>query len=79
MAHGECDRCGFRRPHNTLRKEWTGLMVCTTGPESCFDPRPPWLDPPVIDPLEGMPLPDARFQKTPIYTDDDNPVTADDL
>ena len=45
----------------------------------CRDPRPPWLDAPFIDPLEGMPLPNARLKKDEAFTDDDNPVTGDDL
>lgn len=74
-AWAECDRCSFRVRHADCRSEWTGLMVCS----QCFDPRPPWLDPPFIDPLEGAPLPDARFQKTPVYVSDDDPVTSEDL
>lgn len=71
----ECDRCGFRVRHHSCSTEWTGIFVCG----KCRDPRPPWLDPPFIDPLEGMPLPNARFKKDEVFTDDDNPVTGDDL
>lgn len=36
-----CDRCGRKFPYRTLRKEWTGLMVCPTD----WDPRHEQLDP----------------------------------
>lgn len=74
-AWAECDRCGFRVRHSMCSIEWTGAFVCT----KCRDPRPPWLDPPYIDPMEGTPLPNARFKKDEVFTDDDNPVTGDDL
>ena len=32
-----CDRCGFEYKSNALRREWTGLRVCT----KCFEPRHP--------------------------------------
>ena len=50
-----CDRCGFEYPLKALRKEWTGLMVCSAD----FDPRPPEMTPPVVK-AEGVPLPNAR-------------------
>lgn len=50
-----CDRCGFKMRLKSLRKEWTGFMVCT----SCFDVRPPEMTPPVVK-AEGVPLPNAR-------------------
>ena len=31
-----CDRCGFKRTNDKLRKEWTGLMVCA---DTCWEPR----------------------------------------
>lgn len=74
-AWASCDRCDFRVRDAECKQEWTGLKVCAR----CYDPRPPWLDPPVIDPLEGSPVPNARFQRTPIFADDDNPVTAEQL
>lgn len=52
---GCCDRCAFNVRHDTLRKEWTGLMVCS----DCYDPRPADLDPPRIYP-EGLPIQDPR-------------------
>lgn len=70
-----CDRCGFRVRHNACRTEWTGLFVCP----DCFDPRPPFLSPPVISAKEGQPVKNARLDPTPIYADDDNPVEPSDL
>jgi hypothetical protein len=54
-AWGCCDRCNFQRRHVELRKEWTGLLVCS----DCFDPRPADLSPLRIIP-EGRPIRDAR-------------------
>jgi len=73
-----CDRCSFKRRHLNLRVEWSGLFVCS----DCFDPRPPWLDAPYINPLEAMPVPNARFDgdaENPNFIDTDNPVTPEDL
>lgn len=50
-----CDRCSFQRRHDTLRKEWTGLLVC----DDCFDPKPAQLTAPVVFP-EGVPIQDPR-------------------
>ena len=33
-----CDRCGFRRKNTQVRKEWTGLIVCS---DTCFETRHP--------------------------------------
>lgn len=60
-----CDRCGKRLKSHDLRKEWTGLRVCS----SCWEPRhpqdfvkgrvdrqaPPWVRPeqPEIDVSPG--------------------------
>jgi len=50
-----CDRCDQTVPHNILRFEWTGLLVCNF----CIDPRPPELDAPNVGP-EGMPIDNPR-------------------
>lgn len=50
-----CDRCGFKRRHVALRKEWTSLFVC----EQCLDPRPAQLTAPVVSP-EGVPIQNPR-------------------
>lgn len=59
---GICDRCGFKYPLRKLRKEWTGLKVCPRD----WDPKPAELRPPPIRP-EGLPVPGARPEPTPIY------------
>ena len=33
-----CQRCGFERKSFQVRKEWTGLIVCSDG---CWEPRHP--------------------------------------
>lgn len=68
-----CDRCGFQRPLSSLRKEWSGFMVC--GP--CYDPRPPQLDPPKVYP-EGLPWPNARPEQADVVLGD-NDVQPGDL
>lgn len=50
-----CDRCGFEYPLSQLRKEYTGLMVCSAD----YDPRPPYYGTPDAKP-EGVPHPNAR-------------------
>lgn len=55
-----CDRCGFKFKARQLRKEWTGLMVCSgSATNDCWEPRnaqeklrakadrqsPPWVRP----------------------------------
>lgn len=71
--HGQwlaiCDRCGFQYYSSKLRKEWTGLRVCS-GPATndCWEPRhpqdfvrgrkdnqsPPWVRP-EPEPVENAP------------------------
>lgn len=52
---GLCDRCNFKRRLKTLRKEWTGLLVC----DDCLDPKPAQLTAPNVAP-EGLPVEGAR-------------------
>jgi hypothetical protein len=66
-----CDRCGFKVRQNSLRKEWTGLMVCAED----FDPRPPELDAPRVYP-EGLPRPDARPEAPDVFV---GTITGNDL
>ena len=59
-----CDRCGFKYKSRNLRREWTGLMVCSgTTTNNCWEPRhpqefvrgkkdkqaPPWVRPEPAD------------------------------
>ena len=66
-----CDRCGFEYKLSELRKEWTGLMVCSAD----FDRRPPELSPPNVRP-EGVPKPNSRPDN---QVDSENTTTRDDL
>ena len=50
-----CDRCGFEYPLAELKKEWTGLMVCSSD----YDVRPPELSAPNVV-AEGVPKPNSR-------------------
>lgn len=75
MVKAVCDRCGFTEKHDTCSIEWTGLFVCS----GCKDPRLVYLDQPYINPREGAPVKNARLHPDPIYADDDDPVTGDDL
>lgn len=74
MTHvpGICDRCGFRRPLDQLRKEWTGLKVCS----DCFDRRHPQ------DFVRGVPdpqhVPDPRPEPADVFVEI-NEVQAEDL
>lgn len=37
-----CDRCGFQYKSGRLRKEWTGLMVCSgADTNECWESRHP--------------------------------------
>lgn len=56
-----CDRCGFDKLSSELRKEWTGLRVCS----ECWEPRHPQ------DFVKGVPddqtVPWARPEPDPVY------------
>lgn len=61
LAKGICDRCGFEYPLNQLRKEWTGLRVCSAD----YDRRHPQ------EFVRGVPdnqtLHDPRPEPAPIF------------
>lgn len=67
-----CDRCGFRYRSDQLRKEWTGLMVCSED----FERRHPQ------DFVRGVPdrqnVPWTRPEPEPVFLSP-NEVTADSL
>lgn len=46
-----CQRCGFKRHANELRREWTGLRVCA----ECWDPRHPQMDVRGVPDRQGVP------------------------
>ena len=68
-----CDRCGFRRWHSQLRREWTGLMVCG---DTCFEERHPQEFRKAI--REKITFPNARPEQTDVFLDT-NDITADSL
>jgi hypothetical protein len=69
---GICDRTGFKVRHDTLRREWTGLMV---RPES-YDKRHPQ------DFVRGVPdkqsFPNPRPRPADVFVSPGD-ITADDL
>lgn len=71
-----CDRCGFAFKSASLRREWTGLMVCH-GPATndCWEPRHPQ------DFVKGRADKQAPAWTRPEPPDDfiSTPVTEDDL
>lgn len=71
-ARGICDRCGFEFPLNSLRKEWTGMLVCSRD----YDPRHPQ------DHVKGVPdrqaLHNPRPDTEPTYLET-NEVTPESL
>jgi hypothetical protein len=71
-AYGSCDRCSYKFRHAALRKEWTGLLVCS----ECWDPKPADLAPPRVYP-EGLPVRDMRPDPGDVLGP--NTTTRDDL
>lgn len=71
-ARGQCMRCGFDYKLRSLRKEWTGAIVC---PE-CWDPKPEDLRPPRVKP-EGLPKRNATGQPADNYIDIDEHTRED--
>jgi hypothetical protein len=66
---GECARCGFEYPLPTLRREWTGLMVCPQD----FDPRPAEMRSPRVSP-EGLPLKIVAPRSEPVFRPAPEPI-----
>jgi hypothetical protein len=73
--NAECHRCGFTFKSGQLRKEWTGLRVCS----DCWEPRHPQ------DHLRGKPDRQANPWSNPrsdgadVSVGSGNEVTEDDL
>ncbi len=36
-----CDRCGFKCKSTQIKREWTGLYVCDSSVNDCWEPRQP--------------------------------------
>lgn len=61
-----CDRCGQKNKSDRLKKEWTGLIVCS----ECYDPRHPVTLPlpAVVDSrgiVDARPRPRTRYVTAP--------------
>lgn len=75
-ALGQCQRCARTRFTDEMGLEWTNLRVCL---DTCWDPRPPYLDPPVVVP-EGLPVWNSAPLAPDVFIDPVNdPVTPADL
>lgn len=61
-AKGVCQRCDFVYLLRQLRKEWTGLKVCS----DCWDRKPEALRPPPVKP-EGLVKPGASPELAPVF------------
>jgi hypothetical protein len=76
MVKAICDRCGFTVKHDDCRIEWTQLFVC----RQCYDPPLVYLTTPYVNPAEGAPVKNVRLDNTNYtFTDDNDPITGDDL
>lgn len=74
-----CDRCGFEFKNDELRKEWTGLMVCS----KCWEPRHPQtlIRVPKDDPSVpwSRPEPPDDFAETDAIQTEPNPYLIYDI
>ena len=71
----QCDRCGLNYKARQLRREWTGLRVCSgPGTSDCWEPRHPQ------DYLKGKPDRQAPPWTRPEQdVETPNTTTPDDL
>lgn len=77
-VHGQwnviCDRCGRKFKSGQVRKEWTGLRVCTgPGTSDCWEPKHPQLS------LKGIPDNMAVPWVRPVATSVEVELTIDPL
>lgn len=68
-----CDRCGFKKLSDEVRKEWTGLIVCR---DTCWEPKHPQLLTRAV--RDNQAVRDARPEPTDHFLSPGD-VTADDL
>jgi len=68
-----CDRCGFERMSDEVRKEWTGLIVCR---DTCWEPKHPQLE--IKAKRDNQSVKDAR-PESEFHFLSPGDVTADDL
>jgi hypothetical protein len=63
-----CDRCGLKHKNTELRKEWTGLMVCS----KCWEPKHPQLM--IRIPADNPAVPWARPEPIDTYITPGDPL-----
>jgi len=73
-ALGICDRCGWQCRYLDMKKEWTGLKVCS----ECYESKHPQLTPAKVFETESLfePRPETRLPKAQlgvVTTIDPNP------
>jgi len=69
-----CDRCGFRRYDDEVKREWTGSIVCA---DTCWEARHPQLD--VKTKPDKQFVKDARPEPEDVFLSTASPITGDDL
>lgn len=74
----ECQRCGVWYHASKIRREWTGLRVCSgPGTNDCRDPRHPQD---LIRGVRERPAPPwTSPETTAVFTSDVGDVSEDDL
>lgn len=73
-----CDRCGFQYGLGDLRKEWTGLMVCSgPGTNDCWERRHPQEYVRAVPDTQGV-RPDMRPEAADVFLNPGD-VKASDL
>jgi hypothetical protein len=68
-----CDRCGFKRKNDQLRKEWTGLMVCA---DTCWESKHPQLM--LRVPEDNPSVPWARTEPADTFVEVGSPLLTED-
>jgi len=73
-----CDRCGWAFKSHSLRREWTGLMVCCgAGTNDCWEPRHPQE---FVKGRADKQAPEwTRPEPDDVFVSDGDPITGDDL
>lgn len=72
-GHERCMRCGFIKGRSSMRREWTGLLVCEA---TCWDPRHPQMS--VRGVSDDQKVPWVRPPPAPVFLNP-NDVSAGDL
>ena len=75
-ANAICDRCGQKFKHSELQKEWTGLWVCGSSGNDCFEERNQQDHLRAVE--DRQTVPNARPEQSDNFLDT-NEITVDDL